>query len=775
MRTELPEILAPAGSFEIMKQAFQAGADAVYLGGQLFGARAYAANLTDEELLRAIEYVQLHQKKLYLTVNTLLKNEEIDRLSAYLKIPYEAGLDAVIVQDLGVARMVRELFPDMELHASTQMSVTGPYGANLLKSLGASRIVPARELSMKEILLLKQETDLELEIFVHGALCYSYSGHCLLSSMVGGRSGNRGRCAQPCRQLYTLSNGQQGYFLSPKDLCGLKAIPDLIEAGVDSFKIEGRMKKPEYVISTVSAYRRAVDAYVEHQDFCVEEEQEQLADIFNRGNFTNGYFYQHNGKAMMAMERNHHNGIRLGIVQTVQGGQLQIKLERNLNRGDVLEIRTGTGVEVEVTSGQEGVAGQVISLNGKQLKYIQNGDTVYRTKNHLLCQNLLEINKNQRLKEKIHISVTLKKDLSAMILVACGNQTAVVKGSIVTKAQNQPLTQNTILEKVKKLGDAPFTIESITVDMDDDCFYSMKEFNQLRRQAIAELERLCSRQTTRKMRNFEDIPHSKSLKILENEKCPILAVSVSTKEQFEVVLRTEQVARVDLEAECFTGEEMSEYLKHLRKNGKQGYICLPRMFRMDMESQLLSVLELSADGYVARTLDELAFIKEHAPETACVCDYSIYAYNNEAVITYQKLGICRHLTLPVELNQTELSQLLAIADQQWEWIVYGKQPVMITAQCTVKNTGCCKKESGLLELQNSHGDEYYVHRICKYCYNVIYQKQPTCLIPFMTEWNTSVAVFRIMLTTETADETEQILQLHPKETGYYGHYKKGIE
>lgn len=535
------------------------------------------------------------------------------------------------------------------------------------------------------------------------------------------------------------------------------------------------MKKPEYVISTVSAYRRAVDAYAEHQDFCVEEEQEQLADIFNRGNFTNGYFYQHNGKAMMTMERNHHNGIRLGIVQTVQGGQLQIKLERNLNRGDVLEIRTGTGVEVEVTSGQEGVAGQVISLNGKQLKYIQNGDTVYRTKNHLLCQRLLEINKNQGLKEKIHISVTLKKDLSAMILVACGSQTAVVKGSIVTKAQNQPLTQNTILEKVKKLGDAPFTIESITVDMDDDCFYSMKEFNQLRRQAIAELERLCSRQTTRKMCNIEDISHSKSLKILENEKCPILAVSVSTKEQFEVVLRTEQVARVDLEAECFTGGEMSEYLNHLRKNGKQGYICLPRMFRMDMESQLLSCLELSADGYVVRTLDELAFIKEHAPETACVCDYSIYAYNNEAVTTYQKLGICRHLTLPVELNQTELSQLLAIADQQWEWIVYGKQPVMITAQCTVKNTGCCKKESGLLELQNSYGDAYYVHRICKYCYNVIYQKQPICLIPFMTEWNTSVAVFRIMLTTETADETEQIMQLHPKVTGYYGHYKKGIE
>ena len=262
------EVLAPAGSYECMLAAFNAGADAVYVGGQLFGARAFANNFNQEELIKAIDYAHMHNKKLFLTVNTLLKNQEIDKkLIEYLTPLYEAGLDAVIVQDFGVLSLVKEHFPKMDIHASTQMTVTGEHFAKVLKDYGVSRIVPARELSLKEIESIYKETGLEIECFVHGALCYSYSGMCLLSSLIGARSGNRGRCAQPCRLPYDVlfdnETKKEQYPLSPKDLCTLKILPKILKAGVYSLKIEGRMKKPEYVASVTSMYRKYVDIFVE--------------------------------------------------------------------------------------------------------------------------------------------------------------------------------------------------------------------------------------------------------------------------------------------------------------------------------------------------------------------------------------------------------------------------------------------------------------------------------------------------------------------------------
>ena len=240
------EILSPAGSYAAFEAALKAGADAVYIGGARFGARAYAENFAEEELIQAIREAHFYDRKLYLTVNTLLKEEEIDGLYDYLAPCYENGLDAVIVQDMGVAGYIRRYFPGLDIHASTQMTITGALGAKFVESRGITRVVPARELSLEEIRQIRRETDLEIECFVHGALCYCYSGQCLLSSMIGGRSGNRGQCAQPCRLPYMFDEKKK-YYLSPKDICTLEIIPDLIEAGIDSFKIEGRMKKPEYV------------------------------------------------------------------------------------------------------------------------------------------------------------------------------------------------------------------------------------------------------------------------------------------------------------------------------------------------------------------------------------------------------------------------------------------------------------------------------------------------------------------------------------------------
>lgn len=300
------EILAPAGSIESLEAALCAGADAVYIGGSRFGARAFADNPAETELLAAIDYVHLHGRRIYLTVNTLLKDAELEELYAYLLPYYRQGLDAVIVQDVGVMRYVKEQFPELTIHVSTQAAVTGALGAEFFGRLGAKRIVPARELSLPEIRDMKEKTGLEIECFVHGAMCYSYSGQCLLSSLIGGRSGNRGQCAQPCRLPYAVPGKGYGDLLSLKDLCTIDLLPELIDAGIDSFKIEGRMKQPEYVYTVTGMYRKYADLYLEkgRGGYRVEkEDRKALTDAYQRRGYTDGYYKRHNGKEMLAGRR----------------------------------------------------------------------------------------------------------------------------------------------------------------------------------------------------------------------------------------------------------------------------------------------------------------------------------------------------------------------------------------------------------------------------------------------------------------------------------------
>ena len=305
------EILAPAGSMECLRAAVAAGADAIYLGGTKFGARAYAQNLSEEDMVQAIEYVHIHRRKIYMTVNTLLKDRELNELYAYLLPYYKAGLDGVIVQDIGAVKFIGEYFPEMPVHASTQMTITNTLGADFLKRYGITRVVPARELSLKEIRDMKKQTGLEMECFVHGALCYCYSGQCLLSSMIGGRSGNRGQCAQPCRLPYQTEGKKPADLMSLKDLCTIDILPELIDAGIDSFKIEGRMKQPEYVYTVVKMYRKYADQYLKLQKegkgkssyHVSEADKRELLATYQRRGYCEGYYYQHNGKDMVSLKR----------------------------------------------------------------------------------------------------------------------------------------------------------------------------------------------------------------------------------------------------------------------------------------------------------------------------------------------------------------------------------------------------------------------------------------------------------------------------------------
>ena len=364
------EILAPAGSRECLRAAVAAGADAIYLGGTKFGARAYAQNLSEEDLVQAIEYVHIHGRKIYMTVNTLLKDRELNELYAYLLPYYKAGLDGVIVQDIGAVKFIGEYFPEMPVHASTQMTITNTLGADFLKRYGITRVVPARELSLKEIRDMKKQTGLEMECFVHGALCYCYSGQCLLSSMIGGRSGNRGQCAQPCRLPYQTEGKKPADLMSLKDLCTIDILPELIDAGIDSFKIEGRMKQPEYVYTVVKMYRKYADQYLKLQKegkgkssyHVSEADKRELLATYQRRGYCEGYYYQHNGKDMVSLKRPK-NG-RDGSAE--EKPWQDIKVQEKIN--GILTLSVGNRAKLTVSCGDVTVEciGQEVQAAQKQ-------------------------------------------------------------------------------------------------------------------------------------------------------------------------------------------------------------------------------------------------------------------------------------------------------------------------------------------------------------------------------------------------------------------------
>ena len=494
VQSGFPEVLAPAGSYESFHAAIAAGADAVYLAGNMFGARAFAQNFSEEELLRVIDEAHLHGRKIYLTVNTLLKEKELEeKLYTYLEPYYKEGLDAVIVQDYGVLRFIRQHFPNLALHASTQMTVTGREGAKLLADYGVERVVPARELSLKEVEEIKNATQMEMECFVHGALCYCYSGQCLMSSMIGGRSGNRGQCAQPCRLPYTYK-GKNGYLMSLKDICTLEWIPELIEHGIDSFKIEGRMKKPEYVAGVTSMYRKYTDLYLEYgkEKFHVKKpDLEELMDLYNRGGFHSGYYFVHNGPEMLCTNRPNHAGTKAAKILGQKGRELQISVLKDLSKGDVLEFPSGHG---DYTLGKDWKKGerQTILLSKNQRE--KKGAWIFRTRCNALLQRLNQTYVNAKIQEPITGQVVLKPGENAVLELRYSgrNETETsiwIEGERIVSAENRPLTEEQVTKALAKTGNTPFYFETLDVKLKGDCFCPMQQLNTLRRQGIEELEK----------------------------------------------------------------------------------------------------------------------------------------------------------------------------------------------------------------------------------------------------------------------------------------------
>lgn len=808
--SNLIEVLSPAGSFECLKAAVGAGADAIYLGGSSFGARAFAGNFDEEELLRGIDYAHLHGRRIFLTINTLFKEADFEELYDYLLPYYKEGLDAVIVQDVGVAKFVKEAFPLMDLHASTQMTAMGVESAKFLEELGFDRIVPARELSLEEITDIKRETNLEIETFVHGALCFSYSGQCLMSSMLGGRSGNRGRCAQPCRLPYELYKGnhkinkkEEQYVLSPKDMCSIEILPDILRAGTNSLKIEGRMKRPQYVAAVTRQYRRYVDLFLENPDhFQVRPEDfQELMELYNRGGFTKGYYVKHNGRDMMSMKRPNHMGYYVGKVENIKKNQIGFCAKTDIHKKDILEISIGSPAnedKVELTSPVDGKAGSKIWLNANKLKKLRVGMPIYRTRNESLINEIQKETIDIEIKENLKGNIRFEIGKSAMMNLVYKDLSVTVEGDVVMEAQKAPVTKEKLVSRMLKTGNTPFNLEITEVSMDENAFLPMGAINALRRDALLameeaivsagyrpefkaslekEVDKFSKYNLTEDQAEQNTVAASKSMFAPRKQHEKICYVT--TLEQAKAALEFPDVAAIYLQAESLAFDQWDDFSDCCHEKGKEIYYSLPLVFHKKAKEEYKKHKELlcegKQDGLLIHTLDEYAMLHFMEYEKKLVLDSSLYVYHKSSLDFYKEhVKSPVRIILPVELNDQELTKLRV---KDADMVVYGRQPLMISAQCQVKNHLGCKQKKETLFIKDRRDVKFPVQNFCKYCYNVIYNGACLNLLDFEEELNKMKAHGRIYrFTIETGDEVKEVLSGHlPNQKYTKGHFKRGIE
>ena len=798
--TNRVEILSPAGSYESLKAAIAAGADAVYIGGSRFGARAFADNLQEDKLLEAIDYVHLHGRKIYLTVNTLLKEKELqEELYEYLLPYYKHGLDAVIVQDIGVVQFVKEYFPDLPIHASTQMTITNVLGAKMLEELGVERVVTARELRIDEVAEISSQTNLEIESFVHGALCYCYSGQCLYSSLLGGRSGNRGQCAQPCRLPYKVGGDKNTqYIMSLKDMCTLEYIPELVEAGIYSFKIEGRMKKPEYVALVTAMYRKYVDLYLEKgkKGFRVEpKDREMLMDLYNRGGSHGGYYHTKNGREMLSLTKPNHAGVPALKVLDCSGKNVSVKAMVDIHKGDVIELPDG--VE-NYTFSTDIRAGQNANIVTHKKQRFQKNAILNRTRNEQLITDIHNTIIQRDVKEKVNGKLILSSTDFAKMTVSYGDIIVEVTGDVAQEAINQPMDATRIEKQMRKTGNTPFEFESLEIELHGNLFMPMQSLNELRRNALDELER----QIVNVYRRDEGIEPSPRKIAKENmefsreskeaKKIECLHVYVESVEQFCEALEHTCIRRIYLDCNAidhvWNNNSITSLIKKAHENKKEIYFCMPHIFRKETirkyEEHYEQIFMQNWDGVLIRNYESYEFLRTHSYKGNIITDYNLYQFNSYAKNFWMNEQV-ESTTAPLELNYRELQD---VGVENSELIVYGYLPMMVSAQCIRKTTEGCKKQKGILTFKDRYQKIFSVKNHCDYCYNMIYNTAPLVLTDQKSEILTlNPKALRLNFTIEDRKTMKDILRLYedvfvkglpgwePDVEFTRGHFKRGIK
>ncbi len=778
------ELLSPAGNREALIAAVQNGADAVYLGGQSLNARRGAGNFDADGLRAAADYCHERGVKVHITVNTLLKQREAAQLEELAEQIARAGVDAAIVQDLGVALALSEMLPELCLHASTQMAVHNPQGVRTLKQWGIQRAVLARELQYEEIAQCARE-GLEIEVFAHGALCVSGSGQCLFSSMVGGRSGNRGLCAQPCRMKYSLVGPEKertGYLLSPRDLMSVDRIPELAACGVDSIKIEGRLKRPEYVAVVTAAYRRALDVYAEKGERLSDPELEDaLRQIFSRGGFTRGYAPGVVDKELMEPERPSHTGIRVGKVLSAGRGNVEYRLEKDIAAQDAIVGRSARGEDVPLRAAS-GQAGQQY-----RLKYeggLKSGDILYRMAQEKQLKAARLSCEGEHRQRALNARLTLRCGQNAGLALEQNGLSVQVEGELVELAHSSGMDRGRLCAQLQKTGGTPYKIEGIEIQADERAFVPVSALNELRRRALEafrqrllEAARGCDRAVskTEVFRPEGGASPGEVCLAVQSDRTEIL------EQAAQLGVERLYLAPADIRESAL--EKLSEWVERYKP-----FLVLP----MVMNGQALETLnrwalrnERHIRGVLLSNVGQLAL--DWPGER--LGDYPLNVFNAAALKRLKQMGLTGY-TASVEATCQELEEMDS-SGMARELIVYGRIELMQLRHCPMRaqlggpHSACRRCDQGRkldeYALEDRMGMRFPLKRLAQNggCVVKVLNSVPLCVLD-KRALLPAAKVHRLIIGDETVSQLARLIQaargleeLKIKSTS--GHYFRGVE
>lgn len=719
-----PELLSPVGDFECLKAAVQNGTDSVYFGAGNFNARARATNFSGENLKEAIKYAKLRNVKVNLTLNTLIKNEEFEDAVKLALEAYNAGADALIIQDLGLSKYLLKNYPEIALHGSTQMTVHNLDGVRYLEKSGFSRVVLSRELDIDEIKRIKENTDTEIEVFIHGALCISYSGQCLFSSIVGGRSGNRGLCAQPCRLPYELLDSKDnkidsGFLLSPRDLSAIEFLPELVRAGIECFKIEGRLKTPEYVGTVTRIYRKYIDYVYDNLNLSNEElitnirkklliknkdtflsDQEELLQVFNRGGFSKGHLAKTPNKQLIFKEKSNNEGIYVGKVFNFNEnkGHISLELENSLSIGDKIKIGDNVYTVSELMIGNNNYKsldyGKKVTIGRMKGDIIKN-NKIYRIESKSLNDTISPTFNGEKEFKKIPLfaEISIKENTPISLKIWSntgfynGLETKVISTIIPEKAKNLPITEDKIISQLSKTGNTEFEFTNIKINLDDGLFVpKISSLNDLRRTAISNLENMVIDKYTFNKEFLSKPILCDAEKINAIPKISLLINDLSLNSQ---ILNLTGIDNLYIPYRYFLNSKFEKILKDICKNFKT-YIYMPNIIRENFAKNIENniktiILNYNISGAVISHISQVEYFKGYKLDL--IGNYNLNIFNTYSALELKNSGISRYTASP-ELNKDELKDLINKTDFDSEIIVYGKTPLMTNNYCYL---GCSNK------------------------------------------------------------------------------------
>ena len=709
------ELLSPVGDFECLKAAVQNGASAVYFGANMFNARAFASNFDDENLKKAINYAKIRGVKTHLTLNICIKESEFEDAFNLAKKAYEFGIDAIIVQDFGLAKALITYFPDLEIHGSTQMTIHNLEGALFLEKLNFKRAVLSRELSLEEIKYICNNSNIEIEVFAHGALCISYSGQCLLSSMIGARSGNRGKCAQPCRLPYelleqnktSLNKLDSGYLLSTRDLCSLEHLPLLIEAGVKSLKIEGRMKSPEYVATVTRIYRKYIDLaykYInkESSNYIIDPQDKlDLMQVFNRGGFSLGHLEKEENKNLIFKEKQNNMGLPIGRVSKINKnkGLISCKIENKLSIGDSIcfenEPTKYTVSELmENNSNVKFALSSSIVTFGRMKGNINIGDKIFKIADKNLSAYALESFNKENIKVPIECNISIKKNEKIKIdaIVPTFNfKYSLAYDYIPEQAKSAPISIEKIKEQFSKTLNTCFAFSKLSIDLDDNLFIPVSTINDIRRTVLMDIENKIYKSFERTSENTL----SKNVALSSTKTKPKISILLNILNLEFDYSKLKNINNIYVPLKYFANPTYREIIDDISSNFNL-YIYMPTIIRkkyMNTVKNILSNLgKFNIKGIVISNLSNLQLLsKLNISNLDIIGNYTLNIYNSYTIKSFSKFNIST-FTISPELDEASIIDICNNSCENKELIVYGNLPVMTMNYCPLGRSNKCYKD-----------------------------------------------------------------------------------